>query len=51
LMWVKNEDQRSKAYSEMATKFRPSHADYTYQANYGIRAWPGSDGKATMVNQ
>ena len=40
-MWVKNEDQRSDAYSEMATKFRPSHADYTYQAKYGIRAWPG----------
>ncbi len=40
-MWVKNEDQRSDAYSEMAMKFRPSHADYTYQAKYGIRAWPG----------
>jgi chorismate synthase len=40
-MWVKNEDQRSEAYNEMATKFRPSHADYTYQAKYGIRAWPG----------
>lgn len=40
-MWVKNEDHRSDAYSEMATKFRPSHADYTYQSKYGIRAWPG----------
>lgn len=40
-MWVKNEDQRSEAYSEMATKFRPSHADYTYQAKFGIRAWAG----------
>ncbi len=40
-MWVKNEDARSEAYSEMATKFRPSHADYTYFAKYGIRAWPG----------
>ena len=40
-MWVKNEDQRSEAYQEMALKFRPSHADYTYQAKYGIRAWPG----------
>jgi chorismate synthase len=40
-LWVKNEDARSEAYSEMATKFRPSHADYTYQAKYGIRAWPG----------
>lgn len=40
-MWVKNEDQRSDAYSEMATKFRPSHADYTYFAKFGTRAWPG----------
>jgi chorismate synthase len=40
-MWVKNEDQRSEAYSEMATKYRPSHADYTYDAKFGIRAWPG----------
>ena len=38
---VKNEDQRSEAYTEMAKKFRPSHADYTYQAKFGIRAWPG----------
>lgn len=38
---VKNEDQRSEAYSEMATKYRPSHADFTYQSKYGIRAWPG----------
>jgi chorismate synthase len=40
-MWVKNEDQRPEAYSEMATKFRPSHADYTYQAKFGIRNWQG----------
>src|SRR4051812_6404309 len=40
-MWVRNEDFRPEAYSEMATKFRPSHADYTYQAKFGIRAWPG----------
>ncbi len=40
-MWVKNEDARSEAYTEMATKFRPSHADYTYFAKFGIRAWPG----------
>ncbi len=40
-LWVKNEDARSEAYTEMATKFRPSHADYTYQAKFGIRAWPG----------
>src|SRR5438128_7696234 len=40
-LWVKNEDARPEAYSEMADKFRPSHADYTYQAKFGIRAWPG----------
>src|SRR6187399_3771536 len=40
-MWVKNEDARPEAYSEMATKFRPSHADYTYAAKYGIRNWQG----------
>ncbi len=40
-MWVRNEDARSEAYSEMATKFRPSHADYTYAAKFGIRNWQG----------
>lgn len=40
-LWVRNEDARPEAYSEMATKFRPSHADFTYQAKFGIRAWPG----------
>ena len=40
-LWVKNEDQRSEAYTEMKDKFRPSHADFTYFAKYGIRAWQG----------
>jgi len=40
-MWVQNQDARPEAYSEMATKFRPSHADYTYQAKYGVRNWQG----------
>jgi chorismate synthase len=34
---VRNADQRPGAYDEMRGKFRPSHADYTYQAKYGIR--------------
>lgn len=34
---VRNADQRSGAYDEMRDKFRPSHADYTYQAKFGIR--------------
>jgi chorismate synthase len=40
-MWVRNEDARPEAYSEMETKFRPSHADYTYLAKFGIRNWQG----------
>ena len=34
---VRNADQRPGAYDEMREKFRPSHADYTYQAKYGRR--------------
>jgi chorismate synthase len=34
---IENEDQRSKDYSHLADKFRPSHADYTYEAKYGVR--------------
>ena len=34
---VRNADQRPGAYDEMREKFRPSHADYTYQAKFGIR--------------
>jgi chorismate synthase len=37
LMLVRNADARPGAYDEMKEKFRPSHADYTYQAKYGIR--------------
>lgn len=40
-LWVRNQDARPEAYSEMAAKFRPSHADYTYQAKFGIRNWQG----------
>lgn len=40
-MMVRNTDQRSGDYDEMRTKFRPSHADYTYKAKYGVRAWEG----------
>jgi len=40
-VWVRNQDARPEAYREMETMFRPSHADYTYQAKYGIRNWQG----------
>ncbi|MEI6806077.1 MAG: chorismate synthase [Myxococcaceae bacterium] len=35
--WIKNEDQRSQDYEQIKQEFRPSHADYTYQAKYGHR--------------
>ena len=38
---IKNEDQRSKDYSEISTQFRPGHADITYQNKYGIRDYRG----------
>ena len=38
---IANVDQRSKDYGDIAQKFRPGHADYTYQAKYGIRDYRG----------
>jgi chorismate synthase len=38
---VMNKDARPEAYTEMETTYRPSHADYTYDAKYGIRNWQG----------
>ena len=40
-MMVRNQDTRGGDYEEMRTKFRPSHADFTYQKKFGIRAWQG----------
>ena len=38
---IHNTDQRSKDYSDISRKFRPGHADYTYQAKYGLRDYRG----------
>jgi chorismate synthase len=38
---VRNKDQRSQDYGDMAVKYRPSHADATYDAKYGIRSVAG----------
>jgi chorismate synthase len=38
---IHNTDQRSKDYGDIATKFRPGHADYTYTEKYGIRDYRG----------
>ena len=40
-MMIRNKDARSKDYSHIATQFRPSHADYTFHAKYGIRDYRG----------
>jgi chorismate synthase len=38
---VRNTDARPAAYAELRDVYRPSHADYTYEAKYGIRNWQG----------
>ena len=39
---IYNKDHKSKDYSEIKNKFRPGHADYTYQKKYGIRDYRGA---------
>ncbi|MCQ4191318.1 chorismate synthase [Methylocystis suflitae] len=38
---IENTDQRSKDYGEIADKYRPGHADYVYDAKYGVRDYRG----------
>ncbi|RTL85368.1 MAG: chorismate synthase [Hyphomicrobiales bacterium] len=38
---IENTDQRSKDYGEIANKYRPGHADYVYDAKYGVRDYRG----------
>ena len=38
---IENVDQRSKDYGDIAVRYRPGHADYTYDAKYGIRDYRG----------
>jgi len=40
-LMIENVDQRSKDYSEIKDRFRPSHADYTYWKKYGVRDYRG----------
>lgn len=40
-LMIRNEDARPKDYENLKETFRPGHADYTYQAKYGIRDWRG----------
>lgn len=50
-MIVRNESQRSRDYSEIASYYRPGHADYTFDAKYGFRDYRGggrSSGRETI---
>jgi chorismate synthase len=38
---VRNEDARPEAYADLKNTYRPSHADFTYEAKYGVRNWQG----------
>jgi len=40
-LMIENQDQKSKDYGDIKDKFRPGHADYTYQQKYGIRDYRG----------
>lgn len=40
-IWIANQNQKSQDYSHIADKYRPSHADFTYTAKYGIRDYRG----------
>ncbi|MDO8871925.1 MAG: chorismate synthase [Methanoregula sp.] len=51
-LMVRNEGQQSKDYEELREKFRPGHADFTYQEKYGIRDHRGggrSSGRETLA--
>jgi chorismate synthase len=51
-LMVENEDQRSRDYDKIKDRFRPGHADYTYQQKYGFRDYRGggrSSARETVV--
>src|SRR5207237_9977896 len=45
-MIIENVDQRSKDYSDIKDKYRPGHADYTYDVKYGLRDYRGGGRQA-----
>jgi len=52
LLEAYNKDKKSKDYWDIQNLYRPSHADYTYEAKYGIRDWAGggrSSGRETLA--
>jgi chorismate synthase len=49
MIFIPNEDQKSKDYSHIKDQFRPSHADFTYQEKYGIRDYRGGGRSSARV--
>ena len=49
-MLIENTDQRSKDYSDIAKRYRPGHADFTYDAKYGIRDYRGGGRSSARRN-
>jgi chorismate synthase len=49
MVFIPNEDQKSKDYSHIKDQFRPSHADFTYQEKYGIRDYRGGGRSSARV--
>src|SRR5512134_2983686 len=46
---VENEDQRSRDYEKIKDRFRPGHADYTYQQKYGLRDYRGGGRSSARI--
>ena len=49
MIFIPNEDQKSKDYSHIKDQYRPSHADFTYQEKYGIRDYRGGGRSSARV--
>jgi chorismate synthase len=48
---IRNKDQKSKDYSNIANTFRPAHADYTYQQKFGFRDYRGGGRSSAQKRQ
>ena len=46
---IENTDQRSKDYGDIAQKYRPGHADYVYDAKYGVRDFRGGGRSSALM--
>lgn len=49
MIWIPNQDQKSKDYSHIKDQYRPSHADFTYQEKYGVRDYRGGGRSSARV--